>query len=292
MELNFLKVGNEWVSAVKVEGDFNLHLERKGTGSLVVSQRGASSGEYGTAFVIGVFGSKVVDYDFGALVYPKWIKITSGSEVLNGVVTSNEEVTKVNLSKHEFVDLGLSVNWATCNLGATKPEETGLYYAWGETEGYTAEDVAAGKKAFTDSDYKYYVEPTVMSKYNKTDGLTVLEDSDDAAYISDGFCRMPSKEDLEELVANTTAKLETLGGVKGWRLTSTKNSNSIFIPYTGQYMDGQSYGMDNFGLLWSNTNAQSMMNVNVFALSVIEDGVSVVEFMRYAGIPIRPVQDK
>lgn len=290
MELNFSKVGNEWVSAVKVEGDFNLHLERKGTGSLIVSQRGSGSGEYALSFMRGMNeGKKVFDYDFGALVYPKFIKITSGSEVLNGVVTSDEEVTKVSLSKYEFVDLGLSVNWATCNLGATKPEETGLYYAWGETKGYAG---VTDTKKFTEGDYRYGLGMMEWSKYNEIDGLTVLEDSDDAAYISDGFCRMPSKEDLEELVANTTAKLETLGGVKGWRLTSTKNSNSIFIPYTGQYMDGRSYGMDNFGLLWSNTNSQSMMNVNVFALSVIEDGVSVVEFMRYAGIPIRPVQDK
>lgn len=70
---------------------FNLHLERKGTGSLIVSQRGSESGEYAAAFVRGVYeGQIVIDYDFGALVYPKYIKVESGSEVLKSEVTFAE----------------------------------------------------------------------------------------------------------------------------------------------------------------------------------------------------------
>ena len=88
MELNFSKVGNEWVAEFEATNHFNLHLERKGTGSLIVSQRGSGSGEYAAAFVRGVYeGRPVIDYDFGALVYPKWIKVVSGSEVINAVVT-------------------------------------------------------------------------------------------------------------------------------------------------------------------------------------------------------------
>ena len=88
MELNFTKVGNEWVAEFEAPSDFNLHLERKGTGSLIVSQRGSGSGEYAAAFVKGVYeGQRVIDYDFGALIYPKWIKVTSGSEVLSATVT-------------------------------------------------------------------------------------------------------------------------------------------------------------------------------------------------------------
>lgn len=87
MELNFTKVGNEWVAEFEATNHFNLHLERKGTGSLIVLQRGSGSGEYAAAFVRGVYGRPVIDYDFGALVYPKWIKVVSGSEVLKAEVT-------------------------------------------------------------------------------------------------------------------------------------------------------------------------------------------------------------
>lgn len=62
MDLSFSKVGNEWVAEFEAPSDFNLHLERKDTGSLVVSQRGTSSGEYQAAFVEGMYeGEKVID---------------------------------------------------------------------------------------------------------------------------------------------------------------------------------------------------------------------------------------
>lgn len=90
MELVFTEVieGKEWVAEFEAPSDFNIHLEREKNGSLVVSQRGTSSGEYDASFVKGVYeGERVIDYDFGALVFPKWIKVTSGSKVNVGVVT-------------------------------------------------------------------------------------------------------------------------------------------------------------------------------------------------------------
>ena len=93
MELNFVETieGKEWVAEFEAPSDFNLHIERKGSGSLVVGQRGTASGEYDTSFVMGMYeGGMVIDYDFGALVYPKWIKVTSGSEVVSASVNFNE----------------------------------------------------------------------------------------------------------------------------------------------------------------------------------------------------------
>ena len=90
MELNFIETiaEKEWVAEFEAPSDFNLHLERAKNGSLVVSQRGTSTGEYDAFFVKGMYeGAMVIDYDFGALVYPKWIKVVSGSEVIKGVVT-------------------------------------------------------------------------------------------------------------------------------------------------------------------------------------------------------------
>ena len=90
MELKFVEtiLGKEWEAEFEAPSDFNLHLERVHGGSLVVSQRGTTSGEYAAAFAKGMYeGLAVIDYDFGALVYPKWIKVVSGSEVVKGEVT-------------------------------------------------------------------------------------------------------------------------------------------------------------------------------------------------------------
>lgn len=89
MELVFNEVAEKVYEAeFEVTGDFNLHLERENTGSLVVSQRGTSSGEYVSSFALSTYeGQRVIDFDFGALVYPKWIKVTSSSKVVKGEVT-------------------------------------------------------------------------------------------------------------------------------------------------------------------------------------------------------------
>lgn len=93
MELKFVETieGKEWEAEFEAPSDFNLHLERVKGGSLVVSQRGTTSGEYASAFAKGMYeGQAVIDYDFGALVYPKYIKVVSGSEVVSASVNFNE----------------------------------------------------------------------------------------------------------------------------------------------------------------------------------------------------------
>ena len=87
MEINFEKVGNQYVAEFEATADFNLHIEREENGVLELHQRGSEEGKYDFAWSAGINGRKVVDYDFGALVYPKWIKVVSGSEVVRGEVT-------------------------------------------------------------------------------------------------------------------------------------------------------------------------------------------------------------
>lgn len=93
MELKFVETieGKEYEAEFEAPSDFNLHLERVKGSSLVVSQRGTASGEYAAAFAKGMYeGQAVIDYDFGALVYPKYIKVVSGSEVVSASVNFNE----------------------------------------------------------------------------------------------------------------------------------------------------------------------------------------------------------
>ena len=99
---------------------------------------------------------------------------------------------------YEWVDLGLpsGTKWASCNVGAEKPEDFGLYFAWGETEGYEG---ITDEKQFSWADYKLCGgSNSTLTKYNNNSSygtvgtLTTLEQVDDAAYVSDNTCRMPT----------------------------------------------------------------------------------------------------
>lgn len=85
MELNFTKEGNKWVAYFEATSNFNLHIEREQVAYINIMQRGTSNGEYDLAKSFSA--DKIFDYDFGALVYPKYIKVVSGSEVVKGEVT-------------------------------------------------------------------------------------------------------------------------------------------------------------------------------------------------------------
>lgn len=140
-----------------------------------------------------------------------------------------------DVSSEEWVDLGLpsGLLWASCNIGASAPEESGDYYAWGET---------STKTVYYDDNYKYYQGYQKITKYcndpdygynGYTDNLTVLEPSDDVANIvlGDG-ARMPTKEEWKELLDNTERETTYKNGKLGVLLTAT-NGKSIFIPAAG-----------------------------------------------------------
>jgi len=134
-----------------------------------------------------------------------------------------EEAPAVVPVSPEAVDLGLSVKWASFNVGASAPEGVGNHYAWGETE---------PKESYTWENYKWWTGSyDVMSKYNPTDGLYALEMEDDVAAVDWGDkWRMPTHKEQEELYNNCDKTLTALNGVSGYRMTSRKNGNSIFLP--------------------------------------------------------------
>jgi hypothetical protein len=181
--------------------------------------------------------------------------------------------------------LGLSVKWASCNVGASKPEEFGLYFAWGETQGYSG---ITDEKQFTWDEYKFGTEDS-LTKYNNVDGLTVLELEDDAAYQSDNTCRMPTKADFEELTANTTSVWETLNGVNGRRFTSKTNGNSIFVPAAGDCDGGSVGSVGSYGGLWSSSLDESNSR-SAWYLGFGSGNVGVGSYYRYSGCTVRPVK--
>lgn len=213
------------------------------------------------------------------------------------LVNETNMIYFMNNSLYEFVDLGLpsGTKWASCNVGAEKPEDFGLYFAWGETEGYTAEDVNNDVKQFNWTDYKLCGgSNSTLTKYNNNssygtvDNLTTLEQVDDAAYVSDNTCRMPTKEELEELTANTTSTWETLNGVNGRRFTSKTNGNSIFVPAAGYCSNGSVYDVGSYGFLWSSSLNESDSR-GAWVLGFYSGSVLVGNYYRYFGFTVRAV---
>ena len=125
---------------------------------------------------------------------------------------------------HEYVDLGLSVKWATCNVGATKPEEYGGYYAWGETE---------EKDVYNWGNYKH-CDGTRNSCHDI--GNNIANTKYDVAHVKwGGSWRMPTKAQQDEFRKKCTKEWTQLNGVNGMLFTGP-NGNTIFLPAAGQFL--------------------------------------------------------
>ena len=197
---------------------------------------------------------------------------------------------------HEFVDLGLPSGtlWATMNVGASKPEDYGSYYAWGETEGYNN-----GKSTFNESTYKWcngsyntQTKYNTSSSYGTVDYKTELELADDAAYVNWGKqWRIPSKEQFQELINSsyTTTEWTSVNGVNGRLVTSKTNGNFIFLPAAG-YRDGTS--LDNAGsngYYWSRT-LDTRLTSDAYYLGFGSSNIDTRNFIRGQGRSVRPVR--
>lgn len=194
--------------------------------------------------------------------------------------SEKDQISGIKINGHEFVDLGLpsGLLWATCNIGATCPEEIGSYYAWGETE---------PKDLYTWNTYKWCNGSSKsLTKYQ--DLNSELSSEDDAAnVIWSGNWRMPTKEEVQELTRNTKWKSTTQNGVKGFLIVG-QNNNSIFLPYSGSYSGKAISGEEKYGGIWTKTNGWSV-NYNAVSFSFDSSGSSYGHRDRATGLPIRPV---
>lgn len=136
---------------------------------------------------------------------------------------------------YEYVDLGLSVKWATCNVGATKSEDYGDYFAWGETQPKSTYNWSNYK--WCNGSYNTLTKYCTNSDYGTYDGKSTLELADDAARANwGGSWRTPTKEEQDELRDNCKWEWTTQNGVEGYKVTSKKKGytkNSIFLPAAG-----------------------------------------------------------
>lgn len=183
-------------------------------------------------------------------------------------------VVTVDLSVPRAVDLGLSVKWASFNLGASTPEDYGNYYAWGETE----------KKKFDDS-----------SNYRYGDDKEELDLEDDVAHmLLGGTWRMPTKAEFEELADEYNCFWEwtEINGVKGYKVSARTikyMGNWIFLPAAG-YRDGYALRDNQTGLRYWSSSLSTYSPKDAYCLRE-ERNWPLVGESRYLGLSVRPVTE-
>ena len=145
----------------------------------------------------------------------------------------------------KYVDLGLpsGTMWATCNVGATRPEDSGLLFQFGRVNGYKYGD---SNKFIKKNNIPTTTSSKTYKKYN------ILELEDDAAHVHmGGKWKMPTYDQLKELFDNTTYEVETINGVKGVSFISNINGHQLFIPFAGYWYNGKYCYNRSYGLVWS-----------------------------------------
>ena len=194
---------------------------------------------------------------------------------------------------HEYIDLGLPSGtlWATMNIGATNPEDYGDYFAWGET---TPMDV------YDESTYQWCNGSYVMltkyctqssSGYNGfTDGKTELDPEDDAATANWGpQWRMPSDDQIVELINNCTTEWTTRNGVNGRLFSSNINGASLFLPAAGYCLDSSLFDVGTYGYCWSRALYSSYPGF-AYYLRFYSDDVVWSNCRRFFGFTVRAVR--
>ena len=255
VEYNYYKKYVSWTSSdesvATVDSSGKVQAKSEGKAIITASYNGISTSC--TVFVIGV------NYN------------NSGSE--NG---------------YGYVDLGLSVKWAAMNVGASEKEGFGNYYAWGETEPQTVYEWSS-YRFWKSGDWGANI---MFSKYDiREDGKTTLELEDDAAHVQlGGEWRIPSSDEMNEIINNCNWKWITLNGVNGMRVSSLKSGsegNSIFLPAAGYCYSREPIDGGSFGHYCSNSiGSGSTYAAN---LMIAPTGHCMVNMSRCYGFPVRAV---
>ena len=200
-------------------------------------------------------------------------RTTSGKKKPTSVKKQSVKVSEPDgfVNDHGYVDLGLSVKWATCNVGANSPSDYGDYYAWGET---------SIKSSYTGDNSKTYGE-----SMNDIGGNSSY---DVARYRWGGSWRLPTGADCQELVDKCTWTWTTQGGHNGYKVTSKTNGKSIFLPAAGWRYGTSSYLVGEYGYYWSSTPYES--NTDIAYYLIFDSSILLTDWgLRLYGGSVRPV---
>ena len=207
------------------------------------------------------------------------------SHAINDLDTKKAISTDSSLPEHDYVDLGLPSGtlWATENIKDADGKD--LYFAWGETRGYTKEQVE--KHGW------YKILRRELKKYNKTDGLIVLEPKDDAAIVNWGEgWKMPTPEQFNELRAKTNHEWTEIDGVWGIKFTSTIEGYTdkfLFFPATGFAWSGEVIDFNTVVQYWANSVFEPNLDLaNCLYIKKASTAKSLAD-TRWDGSSVRPV---
>ena len=221
--------------------------------------------------------------------------LNAGEAIIKVITEDGERNAGCLVSVFKAVDLGLSVKWATCNVGADTPEGYGNYFAWGETN--PKSNSAWSTYKWCNGTYKTMTKYCINSSYGYngfTDNKTVLDAEDDAAHVNwGGSWRMPTNAEWTELRNNCTWTWTTQNGVNGYRVTSNKTGytdKSIFLPAAGGRFDTSLSNVGACGYYWS-SSLYTDYPYSAWFVDFSSNGVSRHNCSRYCGVSVRPVSE-
>ncbi len=202
---------------------------------------------------------------------------------------------------HEYVDLGLTTKWASCNIGADAPEDTGLFFAWGELEGLP--DITDDRMFYDFTEYTRHSNGEEngmgLTKYNWYDGYgadgfvdnkMILDPEDDAATMLWGDkWRMPTQADFDELQKYCRWKIVDRNGIMGWEVTSKIDGftdKSLFFPLTGYLWAG----LETEETMYWTSNLSDEDPTEAMVMWMNDEQFELSTMWRCFGVVIRPVR--
>lgn len=254
---------------------------------------------FGNLFVkmakVGAFGPQAAEEfsENNAPSAPSSSKTSSSKQSSTQQSSASKPTSKADPANgHEWVDLGLSVKWATCNVGASTPGGYGYFYAWGEIspkKEYKWDNYVFWTSGNSESDFRF-------SKYNTNgahgpvDNKTRLDLSDDVAHRQwGGSWRIPTNREWMELWNKCTWTWTSKEGHSGYEVTSNLNGKSIFLPAAGEHFWTTVSNRDVQGNYWSSDLDDFNRSYYALGVSFKTDGKNPLAGFRNDGFSVRPV---
>lgn len=229
------------------------------------------------------FISKFVNINVSAAGMKRLIS-SMACVLLAGILAAQEPLVH---DGYEYVDMGLSVMWASYNVGAKKPNGYGNYYAWGETTTKQKYDWSTLKYC-SDKRGDTFTKYVNSSSFGQVDDKLRLDEEDDVAHVVwGGDWRMPTKAEMDELVDSCNWRWNVMDGYMGYRVTA-KNGNSIFLPAPG-FREGIDLVNENLTAEYASCEADPELCSFVYSINVERGDHSVQSFARSDGFVVRAV---